>query len=128
MAAMMEGAFRFKPRGSVETADVNRQRGDFVSFLQLLPQLVQFWPAMGQMIGGNPQAARSVLEQALRLFRFPDRQAILGNNADAAMQQAMQPPPAMPGMPPGMPPPGGMMGGPPPGMPQPPMMPPGGGR
>lgn len=119
MAAMMEGAFRFKPRGSVETADVNRQRGDFVSFLQLLPQLVQFWPAMGQMIGGNPQAARSVLEQALRLFRFPDRQAILGNNADAALQQAMMPPPMPPGMPPGPP-------GMPPGMPQPPMMPPGG--
>src|SRR6185369_12715289 len=30
-AALMEGSFRFKPHGSVATADATKQRGDFVS-------------------------------------------------------------------------------------------------
>ena len=37
----MEGNYRFKPRGSVETADIRAQRSDFVNFLQVLPQLTQ---------------------------------------------------------------------------------------
>jgi hypothetical protein len=120
MARALDGNFRFKPRGSVETADVNRQRTDFVQFLQMLPQLIATWPALGQLVGQSPQAARSVLEQALRLFRFPDRQAILGDNTQAMLTQAMQPAPAPPqAMAPGM--------APPPGMPGQPMPPQGGG-
>ena len=93
--------YRFKPRGSVETADVRAQRSDFVQFLQVIPQLTTFWPAIGVMLGQNLQAARAVIEQALRLFRFPDRQAILGSDAQAALQQAMMPqqPMGMPGQP-----------------------------
>lgn len=127
VARAMEGAFRFKPRGSVETADLNRQRSDYVSFLQVLPQLLQFFPALGQLIAGKPEAARAFLEQALRLFRFPDRQAILGSDMQQALATAMQPQPMMPGaMPgqPGMPPqvPGQppQMGAPPPPPPGPP--------
>ena len=119
LARAMQGSYRFKPRGSVETADINRQRTDLVQFLQILPQLVQQWPAIGQLIGANPTAARAVLEQALRLFRFPDRQAILGSDAQAAMQQAMLPAP--PGMAPGMGAPA--MGAPMGGAAGPPMMP-----
>lgn len=108
LATAMQGKYRFKPRGSVETADVRSQRSDLVQLLQVMPQLTQMWPAVGQMLGGNLQAARAFLEQTLRLFRFPDRQAILGTDAQAAMQQAMQPAPMLgsPGMPgqPGMPP------------------------
>jgi hypothetical protein len=138
LVAAMEGNYRFKPRGSVETADIRAQRSDFVHFLQILPQLSQQWPAVGQLIAMNPNAARSVLEQALRLFRFPDRQAILGSEAQQALQMMMQPqppmppgmggPPAPPGMPPGgpgMPPVGGMPPGPPGPPPGPPGRPPG---
>jgi hypothetical protein len=138
LVAAMEGNYRFKPRGSVETADIRAQRSDFVNFLQILPQLSQQWPAVGQLIAMNPNAARSVLEQALRLFRFPDRQAILGSEAQQALQMMMQPqppmppgmggPPAPPGMPPGgpgMPPVGGMPPGPPGPPPGPPGRPPG---
>ena len=130
LATAMQGTYRFKPRGSVETADIRSQRSDFVQFLQVLPQLMQFWPAVGQMLAQNVNAGRAVLEQALRLFRFPDRQAILGSDATAALQTAQMMPPGLPGMPPGPPgmPPGAPMagpGGPPPGPPMPPPPPPG---
>jgi len=110
-AQALDGTFRFKPRGSVETADVSKQRNDFVQFLGMIPQLMQTWPAIAQLIGANPAAARSVLEQALRLFRFPDRQAILGSNvqqAPMAMPPGMPPLPMLPGQPgvPGQAPPG----------------------
>jgi hypothetical protein len=146
LAAAMQGSYRFKPRGSVESSDIRSQRSDFVEFLKVLPMLSQQWPAIGQVLMFNTQAARSVLEQAVRLFKFPDRQAILGSESQAALQTAMQPPPPPPmgppgmggpGMPPGPPgmPPQGMMGppgmrppgppmGPPPGPPRPPMGPP----
>ena len=84
----MEGTYRFKPRGSVETADIKAQRNDFVSFLNVIPQLAQMSPVAGQLFA-TPQAMRSLMEQALRLFRFPDRQAILGSEQVAAMQQMM---------------------------------------
>jgi hypothetical protein len=87
---MLSGTYRFKPRGSTENADISRQRQDYMSFLQALPMLMQVWPAMAQQIGMNVEAAKSALEQALRLFRIPDRQAWLA-------------PPPMPGMPPVMP-------------------------
>jgi hypothetical protein len=115
LLAAMEGNYRFKPRGSVETADIKAQRNDFIQFLQVIPQLAQMSPIASGLLTA-PQAIRSMLEQALRLFRFPDRQAILGSEQMAAMMQAMQPPPGMaPGTPPGAPP--GPPGMPPPGMP-----------
>ena len=120
----MEGNYRFKPRGSVETADIRTQRQDYTNFLQVLPQLAQMSPMAGQLFS-TPQAMRSLIEQALRLFRFPDRQAILGPESQA-MLQPMLPGmlPGAPGMPPGAPgmlPPGMM----PPGPPGPPQGPPG---
>ena len=111
-AQMLEGTFRFKPRGSSENADISRQRADYMNFLQSLSLLMQTWPAMIQIIGANLPAAKSALEQAIRLFRIPDKQAWIGN----AEQWAVQLPPPMPGaLPPGMPPEmAAMMGGPPP--------------
>jgi len=108
-ADMLEGTFRFKPRGSSETADKARMRGDYVQFMQSLALLMKIWPALGQILGGNMQAAKSAVEQMLRLFNIPDKQAWIGN---ADQWQAMPPP--MPGMPPGMP---GAPPGLPPGMP-----------
>jgi hypothetical protein len=102
-ADMLQGNFKFKPRGSVETADVNKQRQDFVQFLQVLPQLLGAWPAMAMGIQGNIRAARAMLAQALRLFRVADKQAFLGSEAQQAMQAAMMQPPPMAGPPSGGP-------------------------
>jgi len=76
-AELLDGRFRFKPRGSVETADPNRQRNDFVQFVQMLPALLQAWPLLAQQIQ-TPQAARAMLEEAIRLFGFHNRQAFIG--------------------------------------------------
>jgi len=111
-ADLLRGNFRGKPRGSVESADLNVMRSDFNQFLQGLAQISQVNPAI-QMMLSTPQAAAAMVEQALRVYRFPDRQAILGS----AMQQATM----QPGMVPGMPPQGAL----PPG--QPGMAPPAGG-
>jgi len=99
---MLTGTFRFKPRGSTENADISRQRGDYIQFLQSLPMLMKIWPAMMQQIGMNPEAAKSALEQALRLFRIPDKQAWLKQPEMPPPMMGM--PPGMPGAPPGLPP------------------------
>lgn len=123
---MLEGTFRFKPRGSTETADKSKQRADYMQFLQALTLMFQTWPAMAQIIGTNPNAAKSAIEQALRLFSIPDKQAWLGQPQMGPMGQPIDPwqmiamPPMMPGMAPGMPP------GLPPGAPPPPQGPPNG--
>ena len=114
---MLEGTFRFKPRGSTETADKGKQRGDYMQGLQSLALLFQTWPVLQQTVGNNPAAAESAVENWLRLFNIPDKQAWLG-----PIKQMMQPaqidpltgqpvgPPVMAGM---APPPGGL----PPGLP-----------
>jgi hypothetical protein len=115
-AEMLAGSFRFKPRGSVETADINTQRADFIRFLQTLGQLTQTWPAMAGMLQGNVEAARAMLAEALRLFRVSNKGAFLGSQAQAALTAAFTPqPPAQPG-PPAMPGAPGAAGGVPPGM------------
>ena len=112
-SSMLAGTFKFKPRGSTETADLGKQRGDYMQFLQSLGLLFQTWPMLAMTVGQNPQAAKSAIEQALRLFRIPDKQAWLGN-----IEQMMEPQidpmtgqPMMPGAPAGAPP------GLPPGLP-----------
>jgi len=116
-AEMLRGNFRGKPRGSVESADLNVMRSDFNQFLQGLAQISQVNPMIQQMLS-TPKAAQALLEQALRVHRFPDRQAILGS----AMEMAQQQPPMMPGQVPGQAP---GMPGQAPGMPAQGMLPPG---
>lgn len=134
---LMEGTFRFKPHGSTETADITRQRADFIQFLQSLGIAFKTWPALQMIIGNNIGAAQSTIEQMLRLFRMPDKQAWLGNGDQQGagglppmlpgmppmpgMMPGMGGPPGMPGMPPGM------LGQPPMGAPTPPQAPMGGG-
>jgi hypothetical protein len=113
-AAMLEGQFRFKPRGSVETADPRALRADFNQMLQALPALIQASPFLQQALLMNPQAARALLEQFVRVYRIPNRQAFLSGAAMidqqaqqmAMMQQAQQM---------GLLPPGPPQGGPPQG-------------
>lgn len=117
-AALLEGAFRFKPHGSVETADLGKQRGDFVQSMQFLPQVLQSEPIITGRFG--PQAFRMIMRQFVKLFRIPNQQAFLGSPAQDVLlaQQGGMMPPAMPM--PGMSPPGlGIPGAPPPPGPPP---------
>jgi hypothetical protein len=88
-AELLEGHFWGKPRGSVETADINRARVDFTQLLATLPGLLKVNPMLAMLFSTQP-AAKSLIEQMLRVFRWPDKQAFLGSEAQAAMQQAMQ--------------------------------------
>lgn len=99
-AAMLEGSFRFKPRGSTETADPRAQRMDFTSFAQFLPGFIQTMPLVGQLFG--PNAVRAMLDQMVRVFRFPNRQAFLGATGNLLGPQT--PPPPQQGPPPMGPP------------------------
>jgi hypothetical protein len=114
-AALLEGDFRFKPRGSVETADPRAMRMDFVQFMQMFPGIVQMVPMMMQTFG--PEAVRAFFDWMIRVMRIPNRQAFLGGMAQqmAAQLQPPSPPgvPGQPGLPPGPPTP--------PGLPAPPL-------
>jgi hypothetical protein len=106
-AAMLEGTFRFKPRGSTETADPRSQRADFTTFAQFLPGFIQTMPMIAQLFG--PNAVRSMLDQMVRVFRFPNRQAFLGNasqllGAPQGQPQPMAPPSMGPASPLPLPP------------------------
>jgi hypothetical protein len=113
-AHLLEGVFRFKPRGSVETADLARLRTDFVAFLGILPRILQAFPSLITALQ-TPQAAKAIWEHAMRVFRVPNKQAFLGPTPSA------MPPPAA-GMPPSLTP--GVVPPPPPGGPPLPTGPP----
>jgi hypothetical protein len=91
---MLEGQFRFKPRGSVETADPRALRMDFTQMMQAFPPFLQMLMMLGQSFG--PQAARAMLDQFVRVYRIPNRAAFVGQGAGP-----MQPPMGM--LPPGPP-------------------------
>ena len=120
-AQMMEGSFRFKPRGSVENADRNRQRYDFNQWLVAMSNMAKVNP-MVLAILQTPQAAKAMIEQGVRLYNVQDKQAFLGSEAMMAAQAqmaAMMAPPmgGPPGAPPGAPPPPGPSPNMPPGAP-----------
>lgn len=84
---MLEGKFKFKPRGSVDTANVMTLRNDFNqmmiaigSLMKMNPQFAAYWM--------TPDATRALIEQLLRVFRFPDKQAVLGPAGQSAGQTA----------------------------------------
>lgn len=130
-AALLEGAFRFKPHGSVETADPNRLRQDFGSAMQMLPMLLQAFPLLQGMFS-TPQAARAMGRQFLRVFRVSNQQAFLGSPSQDLGEQtqldggmagglpgmpgggANPGMPGLPAVPPGVPPAGGPHPPPPP--------------
>ena len=77
---MLEGVFWGKPRGSVETADINRRRQNFNAFLQTLPAIMQLNPTIGMIFQTIP-AAKALVEQALTLNNIEDKQSFLGSEA-----------------------------------------------
>lgn len=123
-AAMLEGSFRGKPFGSVQTADPQRQRADFIGFMQALPMFLGMFPMM-RLRFQSPRASYAMGRQLLRVFGVNNIQAFLGSPSDDMAQQQMnQQMPLAPIVPP-PPPPGAMMGAPGGGPPGPPGMPPG---
>jgi hypothetical protein len=76
-ADLLDGKFKFKPRGSVETADHNKLRADFAQMLQALTGAAQINPMVAAS-WQTPNAARALNERIVTLFKFPDRQAVLG--------------------------------------------------
>lgn len=116
-AQMLEGTFRFKPKGSVESADKNRQRNNFNQALAALANLSRVNPMVGAILA-TPMAAKAMIEQIVRLYEIQDKQAFLGQQAmQMAIQslQAMQMSQMMGAAGPGGPPSGGSRppGGPP---------------
>lgn len=118
-AAMLDGAFRFKPFGSVQDADPNARRNKFAGFAQTVGTLMQMFPYIAQSMQ-TPRAQRFLLRWFMQAFGQRQAQAVLGSpSQDMAMQGMLNmAPPAMP-MPPMMPGMGGMPGMP--GMSAPPM-------
>jgi hypothetical protein len=99
-AALLDGIFWGKPKGSVETSDLNRIRQDTIGLLQALPAVMQINPQVGMLFQTIP-AAKSLVKQILRVFRWQDVQSIIGPEsggvfdqmeAQQAMQQAMSDP------------------------------------
>jgi hypothetical protein len=88
-ADMLEGQFWFKPRGSVESADRNRQKSDFNQLMQALPGLMQANTMIAAIFQSQP-AAKSIVEQMLRVYNWPDKQAFLGSEAQGLMGQQAQ--------------------------------------
>lgn len=85
-ADLLEGIYWFKPKGSVETSDLMRVRSDFVGFLQALGPLMQVNPQLGMLLRTVP-AAKSIMKQAMRVFRWPDKQSIIGPEGHGVFEQ-----------------------------------------
>jgi hypothetical protein len=112
-ASVLRGNLRFKPHGSVATADREKMRGDFNGALTSLAGLAKINPLAGGMLQ-DPEVVKAIVEQILRLYNMPDKQPFMAALKRAyeqmQMQQQMQaqmggqPGQPQPGMPPGMPP------------------------
>ena len=98
-ATMLEGVFRFKPKGSVESADKPRQQQLFAQGMQALAAIAQANPMIG-LILQQPKVAKALIERWIYLYGGGlDKSAFLGAEAMALLQQQMQVPGMMPGLP-----------------------------
>lgn len=101
-ADMLKGKYRFKPYGSVDTADSPRQMQYFNQWLELLGKLSQLIPSV-QMMMQSPDVLKSIMQEGARVYKVRNPEVFM-----KALQQPMQ------GM---LPPAGGMdAGGAQPGM------------
>lgn len=88
-ADMLEGQFWFKPKGSIESADLNAQMGYTNQLLIALANLSKVNPMIGMLLS-SPTAAKAILEQLLRVYRWPDKQAFLGSEAQQMVKQQLE--------------------------------------
>jgi len=103
----LEGTWRFKPRGSVETADVYRLRDDLIGFMEnVLPAIMKLSPSFAQFVQGNPAFIKAIFQDAIRLFRMEALQTQMNQlmqqfQAQQTQQAALAPPAGPAGLPPG---------------------------
>lgn len=97
---MIDGHFRFKPRGSTDGADPNRRRASMVNGLGLLANWAKLIPGVMQRLQ-QPEMADALMQWWADEFKPRDRGPFV---------KALPPPapPEMPGMPPGAPPQGAL--------------------
>ena len=88
-AEMLDGQFWFKPRGSVESADLNARMGYFSQFMIALANMAKVNPMVASLMATMP-FAKSMIEEAMRVYRWQDKQALLGAEAQGFMQQQAQ--------------------------------------
>lgn len=90
-ATMLEGTFRGKPHGSVETADRTQQKNDLVGFLTAIVQYANASPALGATLG-DPDVAKAILIQAMRVYRWENKVAVEKALDTAIARLRTQPP------------------------------------
>lgn len=93
-ADLLDGVFRGKPHGSVETADFSKMRADFAGLMTSINQLAMTVPALAQHLN-QPAVIRSIVSQIVRIYRWPDRQNLVGTFT-GQMQAPPMPPPGAP--------------------------------
>lgn len=81
---MLEGTFRGKPHGSVESADRTVQRQDFIGFLTAFGQYAQAVPTAAAVLS-DPGVTAAIMNQAMRIFRWETR-----GTMTAALERAVQ--------------------------------------
>lgn len=96
-ASMLEGVFRGKPNGSVESADPTRMKRDLAEFMTAMTQMAQAVPTMG-MILNDPEVTKAILNQSMRVYRWEMRGAIERAFDKVQMMQRMR---SQMGFPPG---------------------------
>lgn len=102
-AEMLKGAFKFKPKGSVESADKQRQQRTFNEMLQALSAVMGMCPALA-LVMQQPMVMKAMLERLVYLYNIQDKAAFLGPQTMRLLAMQM----ATPGM---MGPPGAQMPG-----------------
>ena len=85
-AELLDGIFWGKPKGSVETADLNRARVDFNNSLAMLPPLFQLNPTLALLFRTMP-AAKALIKQWARVNRVPDVQSFIGSEGQGVFEQ-----------------------------------------
>lgn len=97
---MISGRYRFKPRGSVETADPNRRVNNFVNTVKVMGTMSQVFPALAPRYA-SPQVADAMNQQMVDVLKIRDKQAFLAPLPPPPLPPGMPTEPGMEGMPPG---------------------------
>ena len=97
-AEMLDGAFKFKPKGSVESANKPQQQRLFAEGMNALTAMAAVNPMIG-LILQQPQVAKAFVERWVYLYGGGlDKSAFLGQQAMQLLMQQMATPGMMPGM------------------------------
>jgi hypothetical protein len=95
--AILDGTFRGKPHGSVESADPGSMRNNFNTFLTAIQQMTQSVPAFSAMLS-DVGVVKAIFTEAMRLYNWENKSAI--TDALAKFEEMVRnAPPPQPGAP-----------------------------